>query len=262
MHTDSSNSCAYSHQSHHSDPKTATTTDSPSLRHKKTYGSTASNLSHHSNSLKSKNLSYSPHKIDDMVSLKKSDTNLVPMDGLSYAAINSSDKVKINKMVKIRTRTSQPIDHSSTSDNKSQSEEKKEEKKTNINTNTIIASPPINAKKKVKSTQNKTGNTVLGLLSLNNIAESTDEDSAEKKCLKENGYIKMEKLYDTLQGELFEAKTMDGSKNVVIKKTDKTLHDKRISIQQGMSIVVEENIIKEVNFVFIFCTQFVALNGK
>ena len=65
----------------------------------------------------------------------------------------------------------------------------------------------------------------------------------ERKCLKENGYIKTKKVCDTLQGELFEAKTLDGTQTVMIKKTDKTLHNKRISIQQGMSIVVEENII-------------------
>ena len=318
MHTDSgskSNSCGQQFSGHHSEIAPST----PSFNGGNTYASHrshASNLSclscaeqvshvsNLSNSYNSHNYnsnvkstkspsqySVSPHQ----ASLKKSDTNLINMaDGaLNYAAVHSSDKVKINKMVKIRTRNSVSVSFSNDNDNKfvtiSHSNEHKDnfvevdmskpakqitngdkgQKKPLSISQQIISgvyntSPPINAQSsnltnkykkaaavnvKIKSkVSNHTNSraTALKVLSLNNIAESEDEYSLETKCLRENGYIKTRKLHDTLQGELIEATTLDGSNTVVIKKTDKTLHNKRISIQQGMSIVVEENIIKEV----------------
>jgi len=83
-----------------------------------------------------------------------------------------------------------------------------------------------------------TGRTLLSTL-------ESSRSMAEAQCLSENGYVFWKKLCDSLQGELFEARPLDGSPAVVIKKIDKRLHRKRISEQNGMNIVVEENIIKE-----------------
>eukprot|EP01084_Bolivina_argentea_P132447 233734_1 len=98
------------------------------------------------------------------------------------------------------------------------------------------------------ATQSKILTPILGQFSLNTVFTNNYEDKLdliEKKCLEKNGFIRTKKLRNTLQGELLEAKSITNGKTVVIKKTDKKLHSKRISVQNGMNIIVEENIIKE-----------------
>ena len=101
--------------------------------------------------------------------------------------------------------------------------------------------PSINLTPEI--TDNITGNTLFSaLLSLNKLSESCDEETAESRCLKQNGYTLGTKLCETLQGELFKARSISESSNVVIKKVDKSLHKQRISVQHGMNIIVEESM--------------------
>eukprot|EP01084_Bolivina_argentea_P206823 353005_1 len=60
------------------------------------------------------------------------------------------------------------------------------------------------------------------------ISESMHEGTTESKCLSNNGYIRLKKLTHTLQCELFEAKSLDGKPNVVIKKMDKMYKQQNI----------------------------------
>jgi len=64
-----------------------------------------------------------------------------------------------------------------------------------------------------------------------------------------HGFKKTKKIKDSLQGEIYEGRSLKGSKlsrrRVIIKKTLKSLQKQGISIQDGMNIVVDENIIKE-----------------
>ena len=78
----------------------------------------------------------------------------------------------------------------------------------------------------------------------------------EKAFLKQKGLILGHKLCDTLQGGLYAATTLKGL-DVVIKKTDRNLCLQREAVQDGMSIVVEENIIKEVG---IYIYSFLSAN--
>eukprot|EP01084_Bolivina_argentea_P227327 383927_1 len=73
---------------------------------------------------------------------------------------------------------------------------------------------------------------------------SVSKQCTEIQFLNQNGYSNVNKILKTLQGELFEAKTIVGS-SVVIKKTNKVLYLKQIAPQNGMNIIVEENICKE-----------------
>ena len=74
-----------------------------------------------------------------------------------------------------------------------------------------------------------------------------DEDA----LFNQNGYKKLYKLCDTLQGELYKAEIINNKydlhkHHVVIKKTDKTLLQQRITISDdGFNFCVSENIIKE-----------------
>jgi len=60
------------------------------------------------------------------------------------------------------------------------------------------------------------------------------------------GFEKTRKLCDTLQGVMYLAvNTRNNGKKVAIKKASCKLHREGISIENGMSIVVDENIVKE-----------------
>jgi len=104
----------------------------------------------------------------------------------------------------------------------------------------IEKNPSFNLKP--EATANMTGHTAFGaMLSMN-----MDTESIETQCLRENGYEMIQTLCPTIQGQLLEARPLDGSANVVIKRVDKELHRQRISSKEnGMNIVVEESIIKE-----------------
>eukprot|EP01084_Bolivina_argentea_P059029 107749_1 len=78
-------------------------------------------------------------------------------------------------------------------------------------------------------------------LSILDLLSSTDQ----ALCLKKRGYSYIRKLSDTVQGELFEAESFELVSNVVIKKTEKLLHEKRISIEGDTRIIVQEDIVKE-----------------
>eukprot|EP01084_Bolivina_argentea_P024836 46239_1 len=67
----------------------------------------------------------------------------------------------------------------------------------------------------------------------------------ETMILAQHGYINARVERDTLQGQLLSAKSIKSGCNVAIKRTKKRLHNKRISVQDGVNIVVEENITKE-----------------
>eukprot|EP01083_Nonionella_stella_P140642 431702_1 len=67
----------------------------------------------------------------------------------------------------------------------------------------------------------------------------------ETMILAQHGYINARVERDTLQGQLLSAKSIKSGCNVAIKRTEKRLHNKRISVQDGVNIVVEENITKE-----------------
>jgi len=74
-----------------------------------------------------------------------------------------------------------------------------------------------------------------------------------------HGFRKIKKMEDSLQGKIYLGETIVGhdslqstnlkkkkkAKRVVIKKTYKSLHNERETIMDGMSIVVDENIVKE-----------------
>eukprot|EP01083_Nonionella_stella_P225058 800541_1 len=58
-------------------------------------------------------------------------------------------------------------------------------------------------------------------------------------------YKRLNKICDTLQGELYKAQTISNHQLVAIKITDKTLHDEQISLQDGTHFCVAENIVNE-----------------
>eukprot|EP01084_Bolivina_argentea_P090888 163691_1 len=64
-----------------------------------------------------------------------------------------------------------------------------------------------------------------------------------------HGYIKMNKICDTLQGELYKASVINKNSNkpqyVAIKKTSKLLFNERIAIRDEITFCVSENILKE-----------------
>eukprot|EP00485_Elphidium_margaritaceum_P015193 CAMPEP_0202732268 /NCGR_PEP_ID=MMETSP1385-20130828/187561_1 /ASSEMBLY_ACC=CAM_ASM_000861 /TAXON_ID=933848 /ORGANISM="Elphidium margaritaceum" /LENGTH=853 /DNA_ID=CAMNT_0049398575 /DNA_START=59 /DNA_END=2618 /DNA_ORIENTATION=+ len=68
----------------------------------------------------------------------------------------------------------------------------------------------------------------------------------DHRLLHEQGYILLDKVGEALQGEILGAKDMANDDcPVMVKKTDKKLYTKRISVQQEMNVVVEEDICKE-----------------
>eukprot|EP01084_Bolivina_argentea_P207435 353913_1 len=69
--------------------------------------------------------------------------------------------------------------------------------------------------------------------------------TSEDIILEMNGYIKTNKITNTLQGELFKAKELSTGQYVAIKKTNKSLHNEHISIQDDTTFFVSENIIRE-----------------
>eukprot|EP01084_Bolivina_argentea_P211073 359103_1 len=60
-----------------------------------------------------------------------------------------------------------------------------------------------------------------------------------------NGYRVIHKMRDTLQGQLYKAQSLSTEQYVVIKKTDKSLSNQQVAVQDDMNFCVSENIIKE-----------------
>eukprot|EP01083_Nonionella_stella_P256016 877972_1 len=81
---------------------------------------------------------------------------------------------------------------------------------------------------------------------INALSQTNDEDNV----FRQHGYIKINKLCDTLQGTLFKALPMrqvpgHQPRYVAIKKTNKLLLKERIAIEDDVNLCVSENIIKE-----------------
>eukprot|EP01083_Nonionella_stella_P254448 874326_1 len=76
---------------------------------------------------------------------------------------------------------------------------------------------------------------------LNSVPNAMDEET----FLSENGYTQLFSLQNTLQGELMQATCTKTGENVIIKKTEKPLYYKQITVQNGMNIIVQEDIMKE-----------------
>eukprot|EP01084_Bolivina_argentea_P258212 435215_1 len=72
-------------------------------------------------------------------------------------------------------------------------------------------------------------------------------NTTEDLLLGNYGYINKQKICDSLQGELYTANTIDNneSNSVMIKKIDKDLHQQRITIENGMKFITDENIVNE-----------------
>jgi len=66
-------------------------------------------------------------------------------------------------------------------------------------------------------------------------------------CLAEHGYRKVATMHATAQGEVIKAQSIMSGSTVIIKKTDKLLHQKGISFpdEYGMSSIVDDDIIKQ-----------------
>ena len=68
-------------------------------------------------------------------------------------------------------------------------------------------------------------------------------------AITEHGYTMVDKITDTIQGELIKCRVDENDKKkpkyVAIKKTKKELFRDRIAIEDGMSVLVNENIVKE-----------------
>eukprot|EP01084_Bolivina_argentea_P016946 31640_1 len=60
-----------------------------------------------------------------------------------------------------------------------------------------------------------------------------------------NGYQKLHKMGDTLQGQIYKAQNLTTGQYVAIKKTEKALSDQGIAIQDDTTFCVSENILKE-----------------
>eukprot|EP01084_Bolivina_argentea_P231240 389992_1 len=77
---------------------------------------------------------------------------------------------------------------------------------------------------------------------------SKDDKDCEEEILGKFGYIKTKLITKTLQGNIFIAQhtnTKDSSKEVVIKKTSKKLHNEHVTVQNGKKFGIYENILKE-----------------
>eukprot|EP01084_Bolivina_argentea_P168252 291829_1 len=70
--------------------------------------------------------------------------------------------------------------------------------------------------------------------------------NSDDTIFRRNGYRKLKRISTTLQGELFKAIKMDKyQSNVCIKKISKYLCDNQITNEDGYSICVSKNVIKE-----------------
>eukprot|EP01084_Bolivina_argentea_P096427 173369_1 len=77
-------------------------------------------------------------------------------------------------------------------------------------------------------------------------------ETEQEVLISENGYKYVDKICDTLQGELIKAKVLKSSLRnaaigsyVAIKKTDKSLVKQQIAMQDNMTFMVSENCVKE-----------------
>jgi len=93
------------------------------------------------------------------------------------------------------------------------------------------------------------------------VLERDEDDVTESTLLAHNGYTKIKKMTDTLQGCVFLAFNENAAKSnqlhdgqqeyqkqdpiVVIKRTSKFLHEQGITIQNGRPFNVKENILRE-----------------
>ena len=66
-----------------------------------------------------------------------------------------------------------------------------------------------------------------------------------KRLLQKSGYKDSVKLADSLQGSIWRATNKSMNNTVVIKATNKNLHQNAIVIVNGIPVEVEEDIIKE-----------------
>eukprot|EP01083_Nonionella_stella_P017451 48824_1 len=96
-------------------------------------------------------------------------------------------------------------------------------------------------------------------INISSVSELTDDEMDDKTLIRQlhidddvfecNGYKKIGKICDTLQGELFQAVMMDtmGASNeyVAIKRVRKDLWQQKIAYQNNIAFCVTENIIKE-----------------
>lgn len=97
----------------------------------------------------------------------------------------------------------------------------------------------------VSSPEYDTEMRVLSLQPLPSGIEISDED-----ILKQHGYRRIDKLSDTLQGELILGETIPNDvnqkrKRVAIKRISRKLHNERVIIDEEMQMVTSENVIKE-----------------
>eukprot|EP01084_Bolivina_argentea_P241853 405872_1 len=67
----------------------------------------------------------------------------------------------------------------------------------------------------------------------------------DNELLQKYGYIKINKISNSLQGEVFKALNLKNNKYVAIKRTNKLLYSDSIAIQDDTTFCVSENIIKE-----------------
>eukprot|EP01084_Bolivina_argentea_P190877 327902_1 len=81
--------------------------------------------------------------------------------------------------------------------------------------------------------------------------------------LAKKGYKKLHKITDTLQGELIKAVNINDTNNIhyAIKRTEKSLHNQGIAIQDEMNFCVAENIVKE-SLILKYLTSNSAADGK
>eukprot|EP01084_Bolivina_argentea_P114614 204015_1 len=89
-------------------------------------------------------------------------------------------------------------------------------------------------------------------------SSTTNKTPNDETILAMHGFKKIRKMKDSLQGAIYYGETIKGhdivqqlkipkakKRRVVIKKTLKSMHNKRISRQDDMNIIVDENIVKE-----------------
>ena len=72
-----------------------------------------------------------------------------------------------------------------------------------------------------------------------------DSELGEILVMKQKGYKLLHKMRNTLQGAMYKAQRIKDGLICAIKATSKVLHGSRTSEQDGMSIIVEENILLE-----------------
>ena len=95
----------------------------------------------------------------------------------------------------------------------------------------------------------------FGAVDFSQIAENKEQNEeipnisedalSQIQILKQNGYSKVDNITDTLQGSVFMAIERDSAQTVVIKRTSKALHKRRVTIQNGAKYAVNEDIMRE-----------------